>query len=244
MADGQDAKKPYSQTAPAELVELVAALEQERDEARQRAGKLESLLERVSRQGKLFCWEWNAKSDKWTMHGSETGGAGEFAPSHSLEQLLERLHPDDRDRVVEAYERADRAGTNFELEYRTYLGADDWAHVREIGEAVHDEHGHLVGQEGIVQDITDLKRAEAALRDSRQEFQDLVESTSDWLWEMDADLRFTYISERFTERTGMDPSIILGRTRWEVAVARQDDELWRRHRSDLEGRRPNEPLGQ
>lgn len=42
-------------------------------------------------------------------------------------------------------------------------------------------------------EITDFKAVEHALRESEQRFHDFARSGSDWFWEMDAELRFTYI---------------------------------------------------
>ncbi len=41
-------------------------------------------------------------------------------------------------------------------------------------------------------DITELKRAEEKLRASEQRFKDVAEAASDWFWEMDENLRFTF----------------------------------------------------
>lgn len=73
--------------------------------------------------------------------------------------------------------------------------------------------------------------------DSTRKAKYLAESTSDWLWVLDADLRFTYISDRFTGGIGIDPAVFLGKTRWEASTTRQDSDIWPAHRADLEARR-------
>jgi PAS domain-containing protein len=45
----------------------------------------------------------------------------------------------------------------------------------------------------------------------------VTEAASDWIWEMDENLRFTYLSERFFALTGIAPQHVLGRARWELA---------------------------
>jgi PAS domain-containing protein len=49
-------------------------------------------------------------------------------------------------------------------------------------------------------DITEIKRAEDALLESEKPFRDLAETASDWFWELDQDLRFTYVSDRSIAR--------------------------------------------
>lgn len=78
------------------------------------------------------------------------------------------------------------------------------------------------------------------LRESEERFRDLAESASDWFWQTDAQLRFTYVSERFFEATGMLPAHVLGKRRWEVAAFdrdNRDQEKWEKHRQDLQARR-------
>jgi PAS domain-containing protein len=53
-------------------------------------------------------------------------------------------------------------------------------------------------------------------------FKDYVDSASDWLWEWDADQRFTYLSERYYDATGDDPENIIGKSRSEIGRVIED----------------------
>ncbi|MCZ6607164.1 MAG: PAS domain-containing protein [Alphaproteobacteria bacterium] len=102
-----------------------------------------------------------------------------------------------------------------------------------------DPTGELLGLGGIETDITERKRTEEALRDSGQRFKDIVEAASDWFWEMDENLRFTFFSDRRQELYRCAPEHNIGMTRWEVAEADPDnDENWRQHRATLEAHKP------
>lgn len=82
--------------------------------------------------------------------------------------------------------------------------------------------------------------AETSWRESEERLRDIAESASDWFWEMDQDLRFTYISDRFFQITDLDRSDVIGKTRWEF-VGDVDDEDRARfadHRADMEAHRP------
>ena len=81
-----------------------------------------------------------------------------------------------------------------------------------------------------------LALSQKQLRASEERFRDVAESSSDWMWEMDADLRFTYFSDRLTEVTGLDPAKLIGRTR--SIVADMDDKAWRDHLRTLKAREP------
>ena len=59
-------------------------------------------------------------------------------------------------------------------------------------------------------------RMEGALRHSEQRFRDLVESTSDFIWEINAEGRFTYASPRITDLLGYTPAEVLGLSPFEL----------------------------
>ena len=89
-------------------------------------------------------------------------------------------------------------------------------------------------------ELNERRQVEAALRESEARFRDVTEAASDWIWEMDEHLRFTYLSERFYDLTGIAPHHVLGRARWEIGAASSpdDQEKWRRHRELLEEHLP------
>jgi PAS domain S-box-containing protein len=80
---------------------------------------------------------------------------------------------------------------------------------------------------------------EAFVWDRRQRHLDGAEAGADWLWETDPQLRFTYCTDQFTALTGIPAEQVIGRTRTELAadLGLEGAEL-RRHRADLEARRP------
>jgi len=94
------------------------------------------------------------------------------------------------------------------------------------------------GTVGIRSDITRLKAIEEALGESEARFRDFATSASDWFWEMDEKLRFSYFSERFGEVTGVLESNLLGKTRQETGIPNVDEEAWRQHLADLDAHRP------
>ena len=56
-----------------------------------------------------------------------------------------------------------------------------------------------------------IDAAQQALRVSEQRFRNISEASSDWIWETDAEQRLTYLSERFTQVTGLPWEAWLGR---------------------------------
>ncbi len=103
---------------------------------------------------------------------------------------------------------------------------------------VYDQHGTIVKVGSVSVDLTAQVEARKALAQNQARFRDFAESSSDWLWETDERLRFTYVSERYRDIAGFDPTNFLGQTRREIAAEDTDDDKWHRHDDDLENRRP------
>jgi len=85
---------------------------------------------------------------------------------------------------------------------------------------------------------SELKQREMALRSSEKRFSDFAETSSDWYWEMDENLRFSYFSDRFLEVSGVEPAMLLGKTRQETGIPNVDPANWRRQLDDLANHRP------
>jgi PAS domain S-box-containing protein len=81
---------------------------------------------------------------------------------------------------------------------------------------VQDAGGAISQFIGIKQDISERKEAEGALRESEEKFRNLVEKTSDWVWEIDERNRYTYVSPRIREILGYAPEEILGKTPFDL----------------------------
>ena len=77
-----------------------------------------------------------------------------------------------------------------------------------------------------------------AIKASEQRFRDIAETAGDWIYEMDANLRFTYISGRFFEIFPVTPAQVIGKTRQEFAGRELDEPHWKKHYSDLAAHRP------
>ncbi|MEE4264193.1 MAG: PAS domain S-box protein [Desulfobacteraceae bacterium] len=79
----------------------------------------------------------------------------------------------------------------------------------------------IIGILGINLDITDQKRLELALRRSRQRYQELVETTSDWIWEVDENATYTYCSPKVKDILGYSPEQVLGKKPFEFMPRRE-----------------------
>jgi len=82
-----------------------------------------------------------------------------------------------------------------------------------------------------------LDRSQQQLAESERRFREVAEVSGDWFFEMDSDLRLSFISDRFFEITGLTPDDVIGRTRPEIAADTNAGGEFERHLANLEARR-------
>ncbi len=75
------------------------------------------------------------------------------------------------------------------------------------------------------QEITQRKRAEEALRESKERFRNLVETTSDWVWEVDQNGVYTYVNPIVGELLGYDVDEVLGKTPFDFMPPREAERI-------------------
>ena len=101
------------------------------------------------------------------------------------------------------WERRLRQGekiVGFEAQYRRKDGSVVW--LSESARAVFDESGVVLYYEGIAEDITERKRAEEALRESEEQYRDLVENAHDIIYTHDLQGRYTSMNNAGEQITG------------------------------------------
>src|SRR5439155_9807423 len=87
-----------------------------------------------------------------------------------------------------------------------------------------------------IQDITERKWAEEALRESEAKFRDYAETASDWFWEIGPDYKFTMLTEN---AFGSHAADRIGTTCWDNALDLETEpEKWRLVWATLDARKP------
>ena len=101
-----------------------------------------------------------------------------------------------------------------------------------------DEDGEAAGIEGVAHRHHHAQTGRGGLGGERGAFRDFAEASSDWMWETDADGRFSYISERIVDVLGIKPGQILGRKRDDLANDGQVNADWSRYRRQIDQQKP------
>jgi PAS domain S-box-containing protein len=146
--------------------------------------------------------------------------------------------PDSPPAALERVRDAVRSGRSatVELRNRHADGTSFWTEL--IVSPVHDEAGQTINFIGIQTDISARREAELRVEQSERKFRGLVDVSSDWYWEQDDRLRFTYVSPSIMLCTGMDPSSAVGKTRREMDICDVTAEQWLEHDAIIAARLP------
>jgi two-component system cell cycle sensor histidine kinase PleC len=226
-------------SAVALAVVLCGLLVQLRQSRRTQAALQESRrsLERAQRVGQLGSWSATVGERillNWSPEVFRIFGIDPATWGGTADDLFKLVHPDDAPALSKAREDAVTYGRSYSMDYRIRRpdGAERWVHTE--AECVRPAAGGPPELFGTVQDITDRKLSEEALRLSEARFSDFAETASDWYWETGPDHRFTYMSDRI-RAFGLNAADWIGVRRFDYAADYGDQAgKWRDHIAMLE----------
>jgi PAS domain S-box-containing protein len=214
---------------------VVTALTTKLKRAEEESGKSKARLEEAQRIAHVGWWE----RDLSTGHVTVSDEVCRILGVRPVTRWLELIHPEDRARAAEAAAASlHPGGPRYDVEYRVVRSDGALRVVHSQGDVTWDDSGRPLRQFGVLQDITELRRAEQGLRQSEERFRTLVQFSFDVYWESDAEHRFT--RQEFSERLAdaPPPGSEIGKTRWEVPYLEPDAEGWCKHRETLDAHLP------
>ena len=94
----------------------------------------------------------------------------------------------------------------------TKSGKVKWVEIKPIAINWENNPAVLV----FASDITKRKQVEDKLKESEKRFYDLVFCSADWIWEVDKDGKFTYVSEKVEDILGYRPDEVIGKTSYDL----------------------------
>jgi PAS domain S-box-containing protein len=111
----------------------------------------------------------------WSKACARIFGVSLEAFDGRIETFLDLVHPDDRVRVAEHDSAATAGEGSYELEYRIVRPDGQVRWIYDRGDLVRDASGRPSRLVGVVQDITDRREADRALRTAEVKYRTLVE---------------------------------------------------------------------
>ncbi len=197
--------------------------------------RAQARLEMVIDGAQVGTWEWDLVNRETRVNRvwrAMLGQPPSLLPLGAME-FRDLIHPSDQKALATVFDDIFRGETdNLELSLRLRHSLGHWVWVLFRGKSVRkDKAGRPLQMSGIALDISEQvarEQAVIAARDALAEalrardtaesrLVDIADSSPDWFWEQDENLRFTFISNGFLRTFGLESDYI-GQTREEVAA--------------------------
>jgi PAS domain S-box-containing protein len=153
---------------------------------------------------KIGDWELDLSTLQATrsLRHDQIFGYPSLLPEWSTDIFLRHVHPDDRERVREIFEKSAGQGKRWEFECKIFCLNGDMRWIWACGDHYRESPEDAGRMFGIVEDITKRKQAENELRESEQRFQAMANGIPQLAWMADADGHIFWYNQRWYEYTG------------------------------------------
>ena len=208
---------------------------QNRDElAREREAEEQLALAQAA--GRMGSWQWDLRANRldWSaaleaLHGLEPGTFPRTLAAYQV-----RVHPDDRQMVLRAFEETLRHGGDFAIEYRITWPDDTVRWVEGRGRLFRDSASAPARMIGVCIDISARKQAEQAAFASEQRFGGFMEHLPGLAWIKDSAGRYVYANDAALRAFNTTREQLYGRIDDEIFPADRAREFRQNDRRALE----------
>jgi len=176
--------------------------------------KLSHRINAALRAGRFAWWEMELPSGKVTFDEQKVAMLGfraeKFKTYHDFTTLV---HPDDYQKNMEdMHAHLEGRAPVYKSEYRIKTVWGSYKHMKDVGCIVqNDLRGSTFNVVGFVEDITERKEAEFALKLSEEKYRLLVENQTDLIVKVDPEGRFEFVSPSYCELFGKSENELLGK---------------------------------
>ncbi|WP_375770792.1 PAS domain S-box protein [Archangium gephyra] len=159
----------------------------------------------VSRATNDVIWDWDLTTNRldWNDAVRVHFGCTPEELGTAIDGWYSRIHPEDRDRVVTGIHAAiDGGQDSWSDEYRFRRSDGSYAAFLDRGHIGRDASGKAVRMIGSMLDLTERRRTEAALRQSKERFEALADNMSQLAWMTDETGAIFWYNQRWFDYTG------------------------------------------
>jgi PAS domain S-box-containing protein len=134
-------------------------------------------LDLALHSSRMATFDWDIVNNKrsWSDGVHELLGTNPETFTGEAEEFFEVVHPEDRGTVKAALARAVEITGELETEYRAVRPDGSMRHIAARGKVNRNSEGQAVLLTGVCWDITEMKRAEEALKESEERFRNMFE---------------------------------------------------------------------
>lgn len=158
-------------------------------------------------------WEFNVKHNRlyWSDEVFRIMGYAPQSFIPTFERFLSCVHPEDRDRVEQAYNKSLENQENYEIEHRVMTTGANERYVVEECEHVFDGQGEVVRSVGTIHDITALRRNEQNLRRLKDRYKKLLEDLPIvvYRFKLETGYYWSFVNQEIEFYTGYSASQLL-----------------------------------
>ena len=182
------------------------------DERTEELRESEESLSNAQRIARLGNWDWNVKTGGllWSDEIYRIFGQEPQSFKATYEVFLETIHPDDRQAVITAVEKALRNEAPYVIDHRIVLPDGRIRHVHEQGEVYFGEAGEPVRLLGTVYDITEQKQAEETIRQSEEKYRGIFNESIATIYVFDNKKNFIDTNQAGLDLLGYSREELLG----------------------------------
>ena len=200
--------------------------------AEERLRESETELRLAQRVAQIGSWRLDIESGhlSWSDEAYRIFGVP-AGTALQLDVFVARIHPDDRDAVLAAWNAA-LTGAPYDIEHRIVVDEETrW--VRERASITFAE-GKPVSGVGTVQDITQQIHARQLLAESEERYRILADYSPDWQYWLGPEGQYLYISPGCEAISGYPPQAFLADAGLMQAIMHPDDRArWERHWKEI-----------
>ena len=177
-------------------------------------------LAEAQRIAHLGHWEWTLETDRmdWSESMYEIYGLRPDSMEHTFEGFLSRVHPDEQELVRASFATALLGEAPYSLDFRIELRDGRIRVVHEQAEITLDHRQLPIRMIGTVQDVSDRKHVEEAIRTERDLAQNYLDVAAVLIMVLDPDERIRVLNRRGSEILECTESDVIGQNWFDTFV--------------------------